>query len=301
MIPHTTTTVHTTEFPDLNLWRKGKVRDVYDLGDELLIVATDRISAYDVIMDQPIPGKGIILTSLSLWWFNQLQDIVPNHLIASRVDQYPEVCRQYREQLEGRSMLVKKTTPYPVECVARGYLAGSGWREYQENGAVCGVALPEGLHRADKLPEAIFTPATKAEEGHDENISLEQAAKIVGRETIERLRDLTLSIYNHGSKIAAEQGIIIADTKFEFGLDAAGQIILIDEVLTPDSSRFWLAAEYAPGKEPVNFDKQFLRDWLDTLDWDKNPPPPTLPDEVIRGTAERYEEALTMLSGNERA
>lgn len=297
MIPHTTATVHTTEFPDLNLWRRGKVRDVYDMGNELLIVATDRISAYDVIMDQPIPGKGIILTSLSLWWFDRLKDIVPNHLIASDVDDYPEVCRQYRDQLEGRSMLVKKTAPYPVECVARGYLAGSGWREYQEGGSVCGVELPEGLRRADRLPETIFTPATKAEEGHDENITFERGAEIVGGETMERLRDLTIAIYEHGSRIAAEQGIIIADTKFEFGLDDNGVITLIDEVLTPDSSRFWLAAEYAPGKEPVNFDKQYLRDWLDTLDWDKNPPPPTLPEEVIRGTAERYEEALSILTG----
>lgn len=299
MIPHTTTTVHTTDFPDLNLWRRGKVRDVYDMEEELLIVATDRISAYDVIMDQPIPGKGIILTSISLWWFRQLEDIVPNHLVTADVDQYPEQCRQYRDQLEGRSMIVKKTTPYPVECVARGYLAGSGWREYQENGGVCGVGLPEGLHRADKLPKAIFTPATKAEEGHDENITLEQAAEVVGRETIERLRDLTLRIYEHGSDIAAQRGIIIADTKFEFGYDKNGEIILIDEVLTPDSSRFWLAEEYAPGKEPINFDKQYLRDWLDTLDWDKTPPPPTLPEEVIRGTAERYEEALTMLVRSE--
>lgn len=297
MIPHTTATVHTTEFPDLNLWRRGKVRDVYDMGNELLIVATDRISAYDVIMDQPIPGKGIILTALSLWWFDRLKDIVPNHLIASNVDDYPEVCRQYRDQLEGRSMLVKKTAPYPVECVARGYLAGSGWREYQEGGSVCGVELPEGLRRADRLPATIFTPATKAEEGHDENITFERGAEIVGGETMERLRDLTIAIYEHGSRIAAERGIIIADTKFEFGLDDNGVITLIDEVLTPDSSRFWLAAEYAPGKEPVNFDKQYLRDWLDTLDWDKNPPPPTLPEEVIRGTAERYEEALSLLTG----
>lgn len=299
MIPHTTATVHTTEFPDLNLWRRGKVRDVYDMGNELLIVATDRISAYDVIMDQPIPGKGIILTGLSLWWFDRLKDIVPNHLIASNVDDYPEICRQYRDQLEGRSMLVKKTAPYPVECVARGYLAGSGWREYQEHGAVCGVRLPEGLRRADRLAETIFTPATKAEEGHDENITFERGAEIVGRETMERLRDLTIAIYEHGSRIAAERGIIIADTKFEFGLDDNGVITLIDEVLTPDSSRFWLASEYAPGKEPVNFDKQYLRDWLDTLDWDKNPPPPTLPEEVIRGTAERYEEALSLLTGND--
>lgn len=297
MLLQTTRTVHTTDCPRLELWRRGKVRDVYDLGEDLLIVATDRISAYDVIMDQPIPGKGVILTGISLWWFDQLKEIVPNHLLTADVDEFPEVCRQYRDQLEGRSMLVKKTAPYPVECVARGYLAGSGWREYLESGSVCGVPLPAGLNRADKLSEPIFTPATKAEEGHDENITLDRAAEIVGRSTIETLRDLTMRIYEHGSRIAAKRGIIIADTKFEFGYDRNGEIILIDEVLTPDSSRFWLASEYTPGREPINFDKQYLRDWLDTLDWDRTPPPPTLPDEVVRGTAERYEEAFAMLVG----
>ncbi len=297
MIVQTKESVHTTNFSDLTLWRRGKVRDVYDLGEALLIVATDRISAYDVVMDQPIPGKGIILTGLSLWWFDQLKDIVPNHLITHNVEEYPAECAPYRDVLDGRSMLVRKTNPFPVECVARGYLAGSGWREYQSNRSVCAVPLPDGLQRADKLPETIFTPATKAEEGHDENISFEQAADIVGSQTMEALRDYTMQLYNQGSAIAAKQGIIIADTKFEFGRTDDGEIILIDEILTPDSSRFWLAAEYVPGKEPINFDKQYLRDWLDTLDWDKTPPPPTLPDEVVNGTIALYNKALGMLTG----
>lgn len=295
MLLHTTQSVHTTNYPNLSLWRRGKVRDVYEIDDALLIVATDRISAYDVVMDQPIPGKGMLLTKLSLWWFEQLADVVPNHLITADVDKYPEACLPYLGELEGRSMLVKKTDPFPVECVARGYLAGSGWREYKEHGSVCGVELPTCLERADKLSETIFTPATKAEEGHDENISFERAAEIIGTDTAEKLRDLTLELYNRGSEIAAEKGILIADTKFEFGRTPDGEIILIDEALTPDSSRFWLASEYEPGREPVNFDKQYLRDWLDTLDWDKTPPPPELPDRVIRGTTELYAKAVAML------
>lgn len=297
MLEQINESLHTTNFPGLTLWRRGKVRDVYDMGDALLIVATDRISAYDVVMDQPIPGKGIILTRLSLWWFEQLADIVPNHLITHDVDEYPAECAPYREQLRGRSMLVRKTDPFPVECVARGYIAGSGWREYQASGEVCGVALPSGLQLADKLPSAVFTPATKAEEGHDENISFEQAADIIGEETATALRDYTMELYTTGSSIAAERGLIIADTKFEFGRADNGDIILIDEILTPDSSRFWLAEQYTPGTEPINFDKQFLRDWLDTLDWDKTPPPPTLPEEVINGTIALYERALRMLTG----
>ncbi|MGE3800732.1 MAG: phosphoribosylaminoimidazolesuccinocarboxamide synthase [Candidatus Kapaibacterium sp.] len=287
--------IHTTNFTNLPLWRRGKVRDVYDLGTSLLIVATDRISAYDVVMNDPIPGKGAMLTQLSLWWFEQLADVVPNHLITADVHDYPEECKPYLEELQGRSMIVKKAAPFPVECVARGYLAGSGWKEYQVNQSVCNVPLPEGLHRADKLPETIFTPATKAEEGHDENISFDVAAGIIGEEVATRLRELTLALYARGSEIAARHGIIIADTKFEFGRDSDGSIILIDEVLTPDSSRFWLASEYNPGTEPVNFDKQYLRDWLESLDWDKTPPPPPLPLDVINGTADRYSEAVRML------
>ncbi len=285
--------------PDLSLWRRGKVRDVYDLGDHLLMVATDRISAYDVIMDQPIPGKGAILTDISVWWFEKLREIVPNHLIATDVDDYPEVCEQYRDQLEGRSMLVEKTDPLPVECVARGYLAGSGFREYQADRTVCGVPLPEGLGSGSRLPRPIYTPATKAEEGHDENITFEQSAEILGEETAQQVRSLTLDLYRLGSELAATKGIIIADTKFEFGRRKDGELILIDEALTPDSSRFGLASEYREGSEPVNFDKQYLRDWLESSDWDKSPPPPTLRDEVIAGTLQRYVEARDRLFGTE--
>jgi len=286
-----------TSFPTLDLWRRGKVRDVYDLGDTLLFVASDRISAYDVIMDQPIPGKGKILTALSLFWFDRLKEIVPNHLLTADVDLYPESCRPYADQLRGRSMLVRKTRPLPIECVARGYLAGSGWKEYKASGTVCGNSLPPGLTISDRLPEPIFTPATKAEEGHDINITFDQSVEIVGRETAERARELTLALYSTAARIAEGRGIIIADTKFEFGYDDGGELILIDEALTPDSSRFWLASAYAPGSEQQNFDKQFLRDYLESLDWDKTPPPPPLPDEVIEATAAKYREALERLTG----
>lgn len=289
--------ISSTDFPTLNLWRRGKVRDVYDLGDTLLFVATDRISAYDVIMTEPIPGKGKILTALSLFWFEQLEDVVPNHLITADVDQYPASCLPYAEDLRGRSMLVKKTSPLPIECVARGYLAGSGWKEYRASKTICGVPLPDGLVESSRLPEPIFTPATKAEEGHDENISFERAAELVGTETAELARELTLELYRRAATIAEERGIIIADTKFEFGLDADGRLILIDEVLTPDSSRFWLAAGYAPGREQQNFDKQFLRDYLDSVSWNRMPPPPRLPADVIEATAAKYREALERIAG----
>ncbi len=285
-----------TDFPTLNLWRRGKVRDVYDLGEHLLFVASDRISAYDVIMEQGIPGKGEILTATSIFWFDRLRDVVPNHLITADVDQFPEECTPYREQLRGRSMLVMKTQPLAIECVARGYLAGSGWKEYQSGRNVCGNPLPEGLELSSRLPEPIFTPATKAEEGHDINITFEQAADIVGRETAEEARRLTLELYRRAAEIAEDRGIIIADTKFEFGHDASGRLILIDEALTPDSSRFWLASAYRPGSEQQNFDKQFLRDYLESVDWDKNPPAPHLPGEVIEGTARKYREALERLT-----
>jgi phosphoribosylaminoimidazole-succinocarboxamide synthase len=291
----TETALYTTDFPTLTLWRRGKVRDVYDLGDTLLFVATDRMSAYDVIMDQPIPGKGIVLTSMSLFWFRELQEIMPNHLITADVEQYPEECRQYADDLRGRSMLVRKTQPLAIECVARGYLAGSGWKEYRNSGMVCGVPLPDGLVQSSRLPEPIFTPATKAEEGHDENITFEQASKIVGAETAAEARRLTLALYSRAAAIAESKGIIIADTKFEFGHDDNGRLILIDEALTPDSSRFWLASAYQPGQEQQNFDKQYLRDYLESLDWDKTPPPPELPESVIEGTAARYREALERL------
>lgn len=287
-----------TDLPTLRLWRRGKVRDVYDLGTELLFVATDRISAYDVIMDQPIPGKGEILTSMSLYWFDRLADIVPNHLVTADVDRFPEECIPYRDILAGRSMLVRKTTPLPIECVARGYLAGSGWKEYQAGRTVCGVPLPDGLLQSSRLPEPIFTPATKAAEGeHDVNISYEQAEAMVGSDLARQARDRTLELYRRASAIAEERGLIIADTKFEFGVDESGELILIDEVLTPDSSRFWLASSWKPGSEQQNFDKQFLRDYLDSIDWDRTPPPPTLPEIVLEGTAARYREALERLTG----
>ncbi|HVK39728.1 MAG TPA: phosphoribosylaminoimidazolesuccinocarboxamide synthase [Candidatus Kapabacteria bacterium] len=295
-----TQALHTTDFPDLKLWRRGKVRDVYDLGESLLFVATDRISAYDVVMAEAIPGKGEILTAMSLFWFEQLRGIVPNHLITADVDLFPAECRRHADVLRGRSMLVNKTRPLPIECVARGYLAGSGWAEYRASRTVCGIELPEGLVESSRLPEPIFTPATKAEEGHDMNISYDEAAALVGEDTAARVRELTLAIYRMASKVAEQRGIIIADTKFEFGIDeAGGELILIDEVLTPDSSRFWLSAAYEPGHEQQGFDKQYLRDYLASSGWNKTPPPPSLPQEVIDGTARRYREALERLLGVE--
>jgi phosphoribosylaminoimidazole-succinocarboxamide synthase len=290
------TAIYTTNFPSLNLWRRGKVRDVYDLGQTLLFVASDRISAYDVVMNEPVPGKGEVLTAFSLFWFDMLKHIIPNHLITADVDQYPEECAPYRQELRGRSMLVKKTSPLPIECVARGYLAGSGWKEYQRSGTVCGIRLPEGLQQSSRLPEPIFTPATKAEHGHDMNITYQEAAGLVGEETAAQARDLTLQLYTSANRIAEERGIIIADTKFEFGFDSEGRLILIDEALTPDSSRFWLASSYRPGSEQQNFDKQFLRDYLESADWDKTPPPPPLPETVVEGTAAKYREALERLT-----
>jgi phosphoribosylaminoimidazole-succinocarboxamide synthase len=291
------TALHTTNFPTLHLWRRGKVRDVYDLGDSLLFVATDRISAYDVVMNEPIPGKGAILTAISLFWFDALRDVVANHLISADVDEFPEECAPYREQLRGRSMLVKKTDPLPIECVARGYLAGSGWKEYQQHHIVCGVALPDGLLESSRLPEPIFTPATKAEEGHDMNITYAEAEALIGPERADQSRRITLELYQRASAIAEERGIILADTKFEFGVDSTGRLILIDEVLTPDSSRFWLASSYQAGQQQQNFDKQYLRDWLESTDWDKAYPPPTLPPEVIQGTTSKYREAMQLLTG----
>ena len=292
------TAVLTTDFPTLKLWRRGKVRDVYDLGETLLFVATDRISAYDVVMSEPIPGKGELLTSMSLFWFDQLRGVVPNHLISADVDEFPPECRPYTDVLRGRSMLVSKTRPLPIECVARGYLAGSGWAEYRRSRTVCGIELPEGLVESSRLPAPIFTPATKAEEGHDMNISFEEAVELVGEETATHVRDLTLAIYRMASGVAEERGIIIADTKFEFGIDErSGELILIDEVLTPDSSRFWLASAYQPGREQSGFDKQHLRDYLERSGWNKTPPPPSLPQEVIDGTVARYREALERLTG----
>jgi phosphoribosylaminoimidazole-succinocarboxamide synthase len=285
------------DFEDLRLVKRGKVRDVYEAEGKLLIVASDRMSAFDVVMDDPIPDKGKILTKLSLFWFEYLGKIVENHVISADPAHYPMACRKYGKELEGRSMLVKKAKPLAVECIVRGYLSGSGWTEYQDNGSVCGISLPVGLKESDKLPAPIFTPSTKAEQGiHDENISFENTMEILGQNTAEKVRDLSLRIYETGRDLAAQKGIIIADTKFEFGF-VDDRIILIDEVLTPDSSRFWPMDSYRPGGPQKSFDKQFLRDYLSSLNWPKKPPPPRLPKEVIDRTREKYLEALERLTG----
>jgi len=291
-------TVFETDFPDLNLVKRGKVRDMYDLGEHLLMVATDRISAFDVVMPNPIPEKGKILTQISLFWFDVMKPLVKNHVISSRVEAYPDVCKPHVDILQGRSMLVKKAEPLPIECVVRGYISGSGWKSYKENQAVCGITLPPDLKESDKLPEPIFTPSTKEEIGqHDINIDFQEATKRIGEKHANQLRDLSLSIYSKGIELAGEKGIIIADTKFEFGF-AGDEIILIDEVLTPDSSRFWPRASYSPGGGQMSFDKQYLRDYLLSLDWDKTPPAPELPDQVIHNTREKYLEALKLLTGH---
>ncbi len=269
------------------IFRRGKVRDVYDLGSRLLIVATDRISAFDCIMPDGIPDKGRILTAVAAYWFQATEDLVPNHFRGQA--HWPAEVEAYREALAGRAVVVEKTRPLPVECVVRGYLAGSGWKEYQAGRAVCGVPLPAGLQLADRLPEPIFTPATKAEEGHDENITFERMADLLGNPVANRVRELSLALYQRGAQLAAERGILLADTKFEFGLDADGELLLIDEALTPDSSRYWLADRWAPGQNPPSLDKQFLRDYLETVPgWDKQPPAPHLPEAVIEGIRARY-------------
>lgn len=287
--------LHTTNFPELSLFRRGKVRDVYDLGDTLLIVASDRISAFDVIMNQAIPNKGAILTAISVFWFRFTQKIIPNHLITATVEEFPECVQPYREILHGRSMLVQKTEPLPVECVIRAYLAGSGWKDYRATQSVCGIALPPELKESSRFPEPIFTPATKAETGHDENITFDTMVKILGNDRAEQAKSASLALYQAASAYTANRGIIIADTKFEFGINSRGELMLIDEALTPDSSRFWLQNEWMPGKPQMNFDKQVLRDYLETLDWGKTPPPPELPDEIIRLTAGKYAEAQRLL------
>jgi phosphoribosylaminoimidazole-succinocarboxamide synthase len=287
----------TSDIKDLRLVKRGKVRDVYEVEDMLLVVATDRMSAFDVVMDDPIPDKGKILTTISVFWFNLLESVVENHIISTHPDEYPKACRKYKAQLESRSMLVKKATPIPVECIVRGYVSGSGWQEYQSMGRICGIPIPQGLVESEKLPEPLFTPSTKAEQGiHDENISFERVIEILGNKTANRIRDLSLRIYNFGQTFAAEKGIIIADTKFEFGYEN-DRLILIDEVLTPDSSRFWPMDLYRPGGPQKSFDKQYLRDYLNGLDWPKQPPPPKLPLEVIQKTREKYVEALERLTG----
>ncbi len=291
--------VTTTNFPDLVLLHRGKVRDMYGIpghDDKLLMVATDRISAYDVVMDDAIPGKGAVLTELSLFWFDLLGDIVENHLITASVDSYPDVCKQYAKQLLGRSMLVKKTKPLSIECIVRGYISGSFWSAYQKNNVVCGFNLPEGMLESDKFSEPLFTPSTKAEIGdHDENISLEQMEKIVGSQRAEEIAKISVALYKKAADYAREKGIIIADTKFELG-EVDGKLILIDEVLTPDSSRFWPEDKYAPGKSQPSFDKQYLRDYLSTLDWNKKAPAPVLPADIVEKTKERYEEAVKKIT-----
>jgi len=285
-----------THFTDVPLLARGKVRDIYDLGSQLLIVATDRISAFDVVMPNGIPDKGRVLTQMSLFWFEFTQEIVENHLATADPTEYPASIGKYLEVLVGRSMLVRRAEVVPVECVVRGYLAGSGWKEYRESGTVCGIALPEGLRESDKLPEPIFTPATKAESGHDINIGPEQAMEIVGEGRYRELERLSLALYGKAADYARERGIIIADTKFEFGR-AGDKLILIDEVLTPDSSRFWPVDEYEPGRAQRSFDKQPVRDYLESTGWDKKPPAPPLPPEVVASTSARYREALRLLTG----
>jgi phosphoribosylaminoimidazole-succinocarboxamide synthase len=289
--------VKDTNVPGLVRFARGKVRDIYAVGDDrLLIVTTDRVSAFDVVMPNPIPDRGKVLTQLSTFWFGQTKHLVPNHLISDQVSDFPEPVRAAADQLEGRSMLVQRCQRIDIECVARGYISGSAWSEYKKHGTACGIKLPTGLVESQQLPEPIFTPATKADEGHDENISFERLVDVVGASLAERLRDVTLAVYAYAAKAARAKGIIIADTKMEFGL-LGDQLILIDELLTPDSSRFWDAAVYKPGATPASFDKQYLRDWLEQSGWNKEPPAPELPDDVVTNTRRRYVEALERLTG----
>ena len=285
-----------TNFKGLNLIKRGKVRDIYDLGDELLMVATDRISAFDVVMRDPIPEKGKILTRISLYWFDVMKPLLPNHVISGNVDEYPEICKPYLDVLRGRSMLVKKAEPLSIECIVRGYLSGSGWKDYQASGEICGIRLPQGLKESARLPEPVFTPSTKAEKGlHDINIDFNEAIKIIGEQLAEKVKKLSISIYKKGADLAHKKGIIIADTKFEFGI-LKNDLILIDEILTPDSSRFWPLESYHPGGPQKSYDKQYLRDYLLSINWNQKPPAPTLPQNVISNTHDKYREALRQLS-----
>ena len=285
-----------TDLKNLNLVKRGKVRDIYDLGDKLLMVATDRISAFDVIMPDPVPGKGKILTQISLFWFEIMESLLPHHVISGKVDEFPEICKPYSEILRDRSMLVKKAKPLPIECVVRGYISGSGWRDYQKNGSICGIKLPQGLKESDKLPEPLFTPSTKEEIGlHDVNIDFGTVVNKIGETLAEKVRKLSLAIYRKGADLAYEKDIIIADTKFEFGL-FENNLILIDEVLTPDSSRFWSKESYKPDGAQKSFDKQYVRDYLISINWGKRPPGPSLPENVIRNTRSKYLEALNQLT-----
>jgi len=290
--------LYSTDFKEIKLFKRGKVRDVYDLEDKLLIVSTDRISCFDVVLPTAIPYKGKVLTELSLFWFKFTEDIIPNHLISSKVNDYPKSLQKYKDILEGRSMLVKKTKPIAVECVVRGYLSGSGWKEYQKTQSICGIKLPKGLKESEKLPQAIFTPATKEDIGHDMNVSEEFIEKELGKEITQKLKEISLAIYNKASIYAESKGIIIADTKFEFGI-YEGEIILIDEILTPDSSRFWPKDQYQPERPQVSFDKQFVRDYLESIGWDKTPPAPQLPLEIVEKTTQKYLEVLKRLTGKD--
>jgi phosphoribosylaminoimidazole-succinocarboxamide synthase len=297
--------IQETQFAGVSPVARGKVRDIYDLGEKLLIVATDRLSAFDVILPTPIPDKGRVLTQLSLFWFELLKDVIPNHVLSAT--DFPPPYDTYRDDLAGRSMVVRKTKPLPIECVVRGYVSGSGWKDYQATGKICGIPLPSGLRESDRLPEPIFTPATKAATGHDENISFEQAAALVSKELAERVRTVSLELYRRASEYAAPRGILLADTKFEFGLlnsglgarDAVDSLMWIDEALTPDSSRFWPAAQYAPGGPQPSFDKQFVRDYLERIRWPKTPPAPELPPDVVAATRAKYREAYRILAGRE--
>ena len=288
--------INDTSFIQLPLFIKGKVRNVYDLGDKLLIVVTDRISAFDVVFPNLIPNKGKVLNSISEFWFNYTSDLVGNHMITTDVDQYPEGLSKFKEELQGRSMLVKKIKMVEAECIVRGYLEGSGLKEYQKTGCICGIKLPEGLRQGDKLPEPIFTPSTKASEGHDENVSFEVLAEKIGMELAQKLRDTSITLYKKVSAYAESKGLILADTKFEFGM-LDGELVVADEMFTPDSSRFWSMGEYEPGRPQKSFDKQFLRDYLETIKWDKKPPAPVIPDEIVKKTEEKYLEAYERLAG----
>lgn len=289
--------IYKTNFPKLNLRNRGKIRDIYDLGNYLLFVATDRISAFDVVMNEPIPYKGVILTKISKFWLESTNHIVPNHFVTDNVYEYPAECMEYREQLDGRSMLVRKCKPLPIEAIVRGYIAGSGWKEYQISRTICGIPLPDGLLEFQKLPKPVYTPSTKEDVGHDINVNFEYTVAVLGEELANKVKDISLQLYSFAEDFLNSRGIILADTKFEFGIDESGQLILIDEVLTPDSSRFWLKEEYQPGKAQYNFDKQVLRDYLESLGWNKVPPPPPLPKEIIQKITEKYKEAFFRITG----
>lgn len=290
-------TMFSSNFDKLKLINKGKVREIYEVAGKVLFVTSDRISAFDVIMNEPVPQKGAILSQISAYWFNNTKHIVDNHFITNNPDEYPEECSPYREDLLGRSMLVKKCKTLPIECIVRGYIAGSGWKDYKSTGKICGIQIPEGLQEFAQLPEPIFTPSTKADEGHDQNISFDETIQVIGEDKANKIKHYAIELYKFAAELLLSKGLVLADTKFEFGEDEDGKIILIDEALTPDSSRFWLLEDYAPGKPQMNFDKQVLRDYLETLSWDKTPPAPALPMDIIQQTSEKYQIAYKRIVG----